>query len=65
MSQSTRAISVLFNYRLTFGIISATVGLEEGLLNRRLFAAVLLIVLVSAALPMILLRDLPSELSPD
>jgi glutathione-regulated potassium-efflux system ancillary protein KefC len=62
---SPHVIGVLFNYRLTFGIISATVGLEEGLLDRRLFTAVLLIVLVSAALPMILLRDLPSELSPD
>jgi len=65
VSESAHSIGVLFNYRLTFGIISATVGLEEGLLDRRLFTAVLLIVLVSAALPMILLRDLPSELSPD
>jgi glutathione-regulated potassium-efflux system ancillary protein KefC len=56
------AVGVLFNYRLTFGIISATVGYEEGLLDQRLFTAVLLIVLVSAALPMVLLRDLPSEL---
>lgn len=53
---------VLFNYRLTFGIITATVGREEGLLDRRLFATVLLIVLVSAALPMVLLRDRPTEL---
>jgi glutathione-regulated potassium-efflux system ancillary protein KefC len=55
------ALGILFNYRLTFGIITATVGLEEGLLGQRLFTAVLLIVLLSAALPMILLRDLPSE----
>jgi glutathione-regulated potassium-efflux system ancillary protein KefC len=61
----THATGILFNYRLTFGIISATVGFEEGLLDQQLFTAVLLIVLVSAALPMILLRDLPSELSPE
>jgi Kef-type K+ transport system membrane component KefB len=63
VSGGAHVIGVLFNYRLTFGIISATVGLEEGLLDQRLFTAVLLIVLVSAALPMILLRDLPTELS--
>jgi glutathione-regulated potassium-efflux system ancillary protein KefC len=65
LSGSTRAVGILFNYRLTFGIISATVGFEEGLLDQRLFTAILLIVLVSAALPMVLLRDLPSELSPE
>jgi len=65
ISGSPHAIGVLFNYRLTFGIVSATVGLEEGLLHPRLFTAVLLIVLITAALPMILLRDLPSELPPD
>jgi glutathione-regulated potassium-efflux system ancillary protein KefC len=65
VSGSSRVVGVLFNYRLTFGIISASVGLEEGLLDQRLFTAVLLIVLVSAALPMILLRDLPSELAPE
>lgn len=53
---------VLFNYRLTFGIIAATVGVTEGFLDQRLFSAVLLVVLASAALPMILLRDLPAEL---
>lgn len=54
---------ILFNYRLTFGIITATVGLAEGLLDPLLFSAVLLVVLASAALPVILLRDLPTELS--
>lgn len=53
---------VLFNYRLTFGIITATVGLQEGLLDQRLFSMVVLIILASAALPMVLLRDLPTEL---
>lgn len=53
---------VLFNYRLTFGIITATVGLQEGLIDRGLFSTILLVVLVSALLPMFLLRDLPSEL---
>lgn len=51
----------LFNYRLTFGIITATVGLDEGIIDRSLFTAVMLVVLASAALPMVLLRDLPNE----
>ncbi len=55
---------ILFNYRLTFGIITATVGLQAGLLDRRLFNVILLVVLASAALPMLLLRDLPAELDP-
>lgn len=53
---------VLFNYRLTFGIITATVGLHAGLLDARLFTAILLIVLASAALPAVLLHDIPAEL---
>lgn len=53
----------LFNYRLTFGIITATVGLDAGIVDRTLFTAMMLVVLASAALPMVLLRDLPSEIS--
>lgn len=52
---------ILFNYRLTFGIITATVGLHEGVLDERLFTAMLLVVLASATLPMILLRELHCE----
>jgi len=55
-------LGVLFNYRLSFGIITATVGLELGLLDQQLFAAVLLVVLLSAVFPMLLLSDLPNEL---
>lgn len=53
---------ILFNYRLTFGIITATVGVQEGLFDQRLFSIILLVVLASALMPMVLLRDLPSEL---
>ncbi len=59
-----RSVGVLFNYRLTFGIIAATVGLQEGVIDQRLFTAILLVIMVSAMLPMILLRDLPSEIRP-
>ena len=39
------------------------VGLEQGLFDAQPFTSALLIVLVSALVPMILLRDIPSELS--
>jgi Kef-type K+ transport system membrane component KefB len=52
---------VLFNYRLTFGIITASVGLEEDVLVERLFTAMLPVVLASALLPVIFLRELHCE----
>lgn len=52
---------LLFNYRLTFGLIAAAVGLEEQVLDQRLYSAVLLVVIISAAVPMLLLRHRPSE----
>jgi Kef-type K+ transport system membrane component KefB len=55
---------ILFNYRLSFGIITATVGLEEGLIDVGLYSVILLVVMASAALPMILLGDRPTELDP-
>lgn len=53
---------LLFNYRLTFGIIAASVGLKMGVLSEELYAVVLLVVVVSAALPVVLLRDRPCEI---
>lgn len=38
-----------------------TVGLQEGLTDAALFTAMVLVVLTSALLPMVLLRDLPSD----
>lgn len=55
-------VGVLFNYRLTFGIITATVGLQEGILTAQLFSLVMLVVVASAALPAVFLRAVPSEL---
>lgn len=48
---SSRSIGILFNYRLSFGIIAANVGLESGLLTEDLYAVILLVVAGSAALP--------------
>lgn len=52
---------LLFNYRLSFGIIAANVGLQTGVLSSTLYAVILLVVVSSAAIPMIGLRDRPHE----
>ncbi len=52
---------LLFNYRLSFGIITATVGLKVGILTEDLYAVCLLIVVASAFLPAILLHDRAAE----
>ena len=44
----------LFNYRLTFGIIAAEVGLESGHIDQQLYDIIMLVILIGAALPFIL-----------
>ncbi len=58
---SGRVAGLLFNYRLSFGIITASVGLKAGILSDELYAVILLVVITSAFLPAILLRDRPAE----
>lgn len=53
---------LLFNYRLTFGIISASVGLSMGLLSDGFYTVMLLVVVASAVLPVVFLRSKPREL---
>jgi Kef-type K+ transport system membrane component KefB len=57
-----RFTGLLFNYRLSFGIIAASVGLKMGVLSQEFYAVILLVVMASAALPVIFLRDRPAEL---
>ncbi len=64
VNASGRFIGALFNYRLSFGLISATVGLKIGVLTQDLYIMMLMVVMGSAALPVILLRDRPAELDP-
>lgn len=61
LKSSGRVAGLLFNYRLSFGIITASVGLNVGILDERLYAVILLVVISSAALPAIFLRDRPAE----
>lgn len=53
-----RFTALLFNYNLSFGIITANVGLEAGILSQQLYSVIMMIVIASAALPAILLRKI-------
>ncbi len=48
---------ILFNYRLSFGIITANVGVETGIIPEQMFSVIMLVVVASAAIPGIFLRQ--------
>lgn len=56
---------LLCNYQLSFGIIAAAVGLEVGLLTQELYAIILLVIVASALVPALLLREAPPPAGPD
>lgn len=56
MKKDARFGGVLFNYRLSFGIVTANVGLAEGILTPSLYGVIMLVVVISAALPGLILR---------
>lgn len=62
MKSSGRLAGLLCNYQLSFGIIAAAVGLKVGLLTQDLYAVILLVIVGSAVLPAVLLRERPAEL---
>lgn len=62
IGRSSVFVGLLFNYRLSFGIITATVGKESGLINEAQYSIILLIIVCSAFLPALFLRDTPNEL---
>jgi Kef-type K+ transport system membrane component KefB len=61
MKSSGRLAGLLCNYQLSFGIIAAAVGLKVGLLTQDLYATILLVIVGSAFLPAVLLRDRQPE----
>ena len=52
---------LVFNYRLSFGVIAATVGLRTGVLSQDLYAVILMVIIGSAVVPAIVLRQKPAE----
>jgi Kef-type K+ transport system membrane component KefB len=55
---------VLFNHRLTFGIVAASVGLNTGVLSETLYAVMLSAILGSSVLVAILLRTVGGRVRP-
>lgn len=66
LGHSGTFIGVLFNYRLAFGIATAAVGLKTGVINSAQYSIILMVIVISAVLPALFLRDTPNELeAPD
>lgn len=55
-------MGMLFNYRLAFGIATATVGLRSGIISEAQYSIIMLVIVCSAFLPAIFLRSKPNEL---
>jgi Kef-type K+ transport system membrane component KefB len=49
-------IGILFNYRLSFGIVAAETGLRSGILSSDQYALILIAVVASSVLPALILR---------
>lgn len=62
IGRSAGFVGLLFNYRLSFGTATATVGLKAGIITAEQFTVILLVVVCGALLPALLLRQKPNEL---
>lgn len=62
LGHSAVVMGMLFNYRLAFGIVTATVGLEAGVISETQYSIILMVIVCSALLPALFLRDTPNEL---
>lgn len=63
VGHSAGFVGLLFNYRLSFGIVTATVGLKAGIISNSQYNVILLVVICGALLPALLLRQRPNELT--
>ncbi|MCB1509603.1 MAG: cation:proton antiporter [Hyphomicrobiaceae bacterium] len=62
LGHSAVYMGLLFNYRLAFGIATATVGLESKVITPTQYSMILLVIVASAILPALFLRVAPNEL---
>ena len=60
--KTVSAVGLFFNFRLTFGIVAALFGLENGYITAEMYAAVLAIILLTSAISSIALKAIPHEL---
>ena len=62
VGHSSTFFGLLFNYRLAFGLVTAKVGRESGVITDAQYVIILLVIICSALLPALLLGDRPNEL---
>jgi len=55
----SRISGLIFNFRLTFGIVAAVFGLETGILTEELYGVIMFIILSSSIISSIALRKFP------
>ncbi|MEQ9714156.1 MAG: cation:proton antiporter [Candidatus Asgardarchaeia archaeon] len=59
--ENAKKFSMYFNYRLSFAIIPAFLGLTKGLISEDIYTAIILFVILTAIVTSLLLRILPRE----
>jgi len=59
--ESGHIAGLAFNYRLSFGVVTATVGVRSGILGQDLYAVIMMVIVGSAVVPALLLRQKPAE----
>ena len=57
-----RFAGLIFNFRLSFGVIVATFGLSEGILSPTLYTALLGVVLLTSIVSSVLMHVVPHEI---
>jgi len=56
-----KKITALFNFRLSFGVVTASIALEEGLIGDTLYSVIILTIILTSLMSTIVLRETPEE----
>jgi len=56
-----KTFGLFFNFRLTFGVVAALFGLENGYLAEELYIVILIIILSTSVISAVLLKAIPKE----
>lgn len=59
--ETSKLMGLFFNFRLSFGIVAALFGLENGFIAEEVYIAILTIILLSSVVSSILLKVIPHE----
>ena len=52
----SKFVGIIFNFRLTFGIVSALFGLKAGIINIETYTAIIIVIIASALISSIITR---------